>query len=345
MADSIKVALLTEPGGPHLGIYIDCLAANPHIREVSVADSGGAIFKEAQAKWKRRFGEVPTYQDYRTLLSERRPDLVVACYSSSHAPEPIEAALRAGCHVLAEKPACVRPADFERLNTLATQKRRKLMLALATRVNPLVAKARDLVRSGALGKLYGSSMHFIADQARLRKPEYQASWFASKERAGGGHLLWLGIHYVDAAQFISGQMITRVCGFTGNVGGQPINVEDAAAVTLEFQDGMLGTMHSGYYLDHGYHGQIRIWGSDGWLRADLISGEPLEWYLNAGKEVHKLAGPPGRADTYVPFLEAVVDSVRLDTPPPVSGAECLQALRAVFGLYDAASTGRTQNLS
>jgi UDP-N-acetyl-2-amino-2-deoxyglucuronate dehydrogenase len=345
MPESLKVALLTEPGGPHLSIYIDLLGRNPAVTEVSVADSGGAVFAECRERWQTRFGEIPTYLDYRDLLRERRPDLVVVCFASDHAPAPIENALRAGCHVLAEKPACVRADDFERLHHLARQANRHLMLAFATRSNPLVIKARELVRQGALGKLYGATAWFVADQARLRTSAYHDSWFASKKHAGGGNLIWLGIHYVDALQFITGQRIERVCGFAANVGGQPMDVEDTAAVALEFEGGMVGTLQSGYYLDRSYHSQIGIWGADGWLRADLISGAPLEWHLNSEQQVRQLAPPVPAQDAYAPFIQAVLDSVRNGTPPPVESTECLQVLRAVFGLYEAAASGQTRMLA
>jgi predicted dehydrogenase len=246
---------------------------------------------------------------------------------------------------LAEKPACVRAVDFERLHQLARQANRHLMLAFATRSNPLVMKARELVSQGALGKLYGATAWFVADQARLRKPAYHSSWVASKRHAGGGHLIWLGIHYVDLLQFISGQRIGRVCGFTANVGGQPLDVEDAAAVAMEFDGGMLATLQSGYYLDRSYHSQIRIWGAGGWLRADLVSGAPLEWHLNSEQQVRQLAPPVPAEDPYASFIEAVVDSVRNGAPPPVDSAECLHVLKAVFGLYEAADGGHTRKLA
>ena len=47
-------------------------------------------------------------------------------------------------------------------------------------------------------------MHTIADQKRLTDPSYHDRWEASVERAGGGHLIWLGIHFLDMASFITG---------------------------------------------------------------------------------------------------------------------------------------------
>src|SRR5205085_10385360 len=182
------------------------------------------------------------------------------------APPVIAMALDAGCHVLAEKPSCVRVEDFEPLARKAEQKHRHLMLALANRVHPLVQEARRLVREGAIGKLYGVEAHFLADQSRLKREDYRKAWFCSKARAGGGHLIWLGIHWLDLVFYITGRTADQVTGFTGVVGGQPIDVEDAAALALHFDGGALGTLTSGYYLDHGKAAHIQLWGEDGWLR-------------------------------------------------------------------------------
>jgi len=345
MTGRIKAALLTEPEGPHIDIYLDSLASADGIEEVSIADPEGRVFDRARSKMAGRFSGNLAYRDAQVLLRERRPNLVVIAYSADRAPKIIEAALDSGAHVLAEKPACVRAADFERLNARALERKRHLMLAFATRVNPLVRKARALVHEGALGKLYGASLYFIADQTRLRASQYHQSWYASKERAGGGHLIWLGIHYVDLAQFITGQTVARVCGFAENVGGQPIDVEDSASVALEFSGGMLATLQSGYYLDHGYHSQIRIWGSNGWLRTDLVSGSPLEWHLNRASGIEKMASAQGKDNSYRSFVQAAVDAARGISPPPVTGTECLKALEAVFALYQASAAGRVQNIA
>lgn len=346
MLDAIKAALLTAPDGPHLDIYFDSVARGSGLSAISIADSSGASFERLRAKAGSRFATIPTYEDYRQLLEIEKPDLVIAAFSGDQAPVVIETALKAGAHVLAEKPACVRLADFDRVTRLAEEKKRHLMLALATRMNPLVVKARQLVQEGTLGKLYGATAYFIADQTRLSRPGYAKSWYALKDRAGGGHLIWLGIHYVDALQFITGQRISTVCGFAENVGGQPLQVEDSASVVMEFDHGMVATLQSGYYLDRSYHSLVRIWGSEGWLSMDLVSGTPLEWHRNGTEGTNKLAPAEGVVDTLYPaFIQAAIDAARGATPPPVTGAECRNALRAIFALYEASSSGRTQRLA
>ena len=85
----------------------------------------------------------------------------------------------------------------------------------------------------------------------MESHEYWRSWYASKEKAGGGHLAWLGVHYIDLVQFITGQKIQQVCGFVANVGGQPFEVEDSAVLSLRFEGGALGTLTPAYYIECG----------------------------------------------------------------------------------------------
>jgi predicted dehydrogenase len=256
--------------------------------------------------------------------------------------------LDAGCHILAEKPACVRAEDFERLNRKAKESNRHLVLALANRVDPVMLEARRLVKEGKIGKIYGMELHLVADQTRLTRPEYHKNWRARKAQAGGGHLIWLGIHWLDLAMFLTGSQVRAVTGFTANVGGQPLDVEDSAVVAMRMENGAVGTLTSAYFLDKGYHSQLKIWGSQGWLHVQKHPAAPLEWYstVDANPQVHRWEEPwNATTDVYPTFVRAVVRGCAGMEPMPLSGDDSLLALKAVFACYRAAATGRTQDVA
>ena len=169
-----------------------------------------------------------------------------------------------------------------------------------------------------------------------------------KAKAGGGYLIWLGIHWIDLVEHISGDRIREVCGFARNVGGQPIEVEDAAVLAVMFEKGMVGTHHSGYYLDRGYQSLIAIWGSQGWLRGpfDVTQNVPLEWYSTR-------RGSPRGPDLFGDDqCRGRVPAVRPGRGrrcqrrgrAPITSAEGLHVLKVVFGLYRAAETGSVQKI-
>lgn len=343
MATQIRVGLITQEGGAHIDQYLQSLALAEEAVSVSVADpSGKAIPLAAKLLGKKLVG---TYASAKELLGKERPELALVTVDGLAAPPLIESALEAGCHVLAEKPACVRPDDFARLVRLADGKHRLLMLALANRTNAVMQEARRLIREGALGKIYGAEIHIIADQTRLTRPAYQQSWFADPARAGGGHLLWLGIHWLDLSMYLTGSRIQEITGFRGVVGGTPLKVEDSAAAALRFENGSFGTLTSGYYLDAGYHTHLKIWGSLGWMQLDRNS-EQLIWTSSQKPHdgIQQVYSSKDKPQGYPPFVRAAVRATAGLQEPPITAEECLHVLRTVFAFYKAAETGQTQHI-
>lgn len=347
----VKVAVVTEKQGAHLREYFSSLAETREVSSVAVADDSGECFAAAREILKDKLdGE---YRRTADLFEKHKPQMALVSLEPVNAPAAIDAALEAGCHVLTEKPACVRAEDFALLVRKAQSKHLHVMLALANRPHAPVREARRIVQKGLLGKLYGINMHLIADQARLTRADYRDSWRCSKARAGGGHLAWLGIHWLDMAMYITGLKVERVSGFANVVGGQPIDVEDSAAVGLQFSGGVLGTLLSGFYLDktfkehiQPYHSHLQIWGEDGWLRLSTFEDEPLVWYSTRAQDtpaVQRFEYPKGRR-SYQPFVrEAVLASAGL-AEPPITSEECLHVLQAIFSFYRAAETGHAQTI-
>ena len=341
MPQQINVGVITHADGAHLGAYLTALAESETVGGVTLSDPDGATVAEARKILGPKL--TGTYSSPEAMLTQAKPVMALVTMEARLAPPAIAAALDAGCHVLAEKPSCVDVEDFKKLAQKADSAGRHLMLALANRLNPEVQEARRLIQEGKLGKLYGLELHLVADQTRLTRPSYHERWFASKERAGGGHLIWLGIHWLDLAMYLTGSRIVEVAGFTGNVGGQPIDVEDSAAVAMRFENGAFGTATSGYYLDTGYHSHIKIWGEQGWLQIDKHGGLPLQWYSRTEDRpsIHQVENFEG-ASGYTPFVEACVRAAAGLEPPPLTTQDSLRALKTVFASYDAAETGRTQ---
>ncbi len=345
MSEPIKVALLTHAGGAHVDAYLNALAQTDECGTVVLADADGKWEQPARNALGDKLSK--TYRDHGEMLATEQPKLAMISLEAKAAPPVIDEALDADCHVFAEKPACVRVEDFMPLVEKADRKHRYLMLALANRTNPEMVKARELIANGTIGKLYGVEAHIIADQTRLAQSSYHKQWFADKQRAGGGHLIWLGIHWLDLTMHLSGSDIDQVAGFITNIGGQPLNVEDSATAALRFDNGMLGTMTSGYYLDKSYHSHLRFWGSNGWVNLEPMLDQPLTWYTNQGDQAGEVQTWDGSNEPrgYTPFVRAAVQACANMTEPPITSTDSLRALRTVHGIYDAAESGQTVKLT
>jgi len=338
-ARPVDVALLTHAGGAHLTAYLRALAASPAVAGVRVADPDGAILGEARAILGAKLAGAD--RDHAAALADPVPGMALVSMEAVAAPPTIRRALERGCHVLAEKPACTNAADFSALAALADARGRHLMLALANRLNPEVVEARRLLAAGAIGRPLAVEMHLVQDRTRLERPAYQGSWFADPVRAGGGHLAWLGIHWLDLAMHLVGAPIDEVTAFTANVGGQPVRIEDSAVVLLRFAGGALGSLAGGYWLDAGFQSHLRVWGSGGWLSID--GGDPATLRLRAdgdpaeGRTVRTEA--PG--DAYSIFVHAAAEALARGVAPPIDAADSLRVVRTVYAAYRSAGEGRS----
>lgn len=345
MPKTIKVGVLTQADGAHLSDYFQSLAQTDEVEAVAVADASG----QSEALAKKLLGAklTRTYQDADLLLRQAQPDLVIVSRESALAPPVIEAALQAGCHVVAEKPSCVRAEDMQRLVETAQRKHRHLMLAMPNRLHAPVQEARRLVQQGKLGKIYGIEVHLVADQTRLSNEAYRKQWFCSKARAGGGALAWLGILWLDTGLFLSGQKVQEVTGFVGRVGGQAVDIEDAAVLSLRCTSGAFGVLTTGYYLPQGYHSRIQLWGQHGWLRLAAVEESPLEWWsTQVGQEpqVQRYEYPKGGRG-FQAFIRSASRAAAGLGDPPITCEETLHIIKTVYAFYQAAETGRAQTIA
>lgn len=343
---SLDAAVLTGEGGLHLELYFEALTLASEVERVFISDATGCAEPLAQQLLGTKFQE--NIKDRALLLSTIKPQLAIVTLPPASTPAAAADALDAGSHVVSEKPGFLDLADFARLRQKAASNELFLLLALPNRLDPYMLEARRLVAAGEIGKIYGLEIHIIADQTRLGQPAYALDWRAHKSTASGGHLAWLGIHWVDLASYITGSRIAAVAAFTANVGGKGFDVEDSAAITMQFESGTLGTLTSGYYLDKGYDTQLKVWGSEGWVLVQKHTGNPLQWYSSreGGEQPRSMrAVAPEAGGIYASFIRAVVRACLGMNPPPLTADDSMAALRVVRACYRAAETGRSQRVA
>jgi predicted dehydrogenase len=142
-----------------------------------------------------------TFRDYQDLLAIPEIDAVSICLPNAlHAPVTI-AALEHGKHVLVEKPLARSVAEGRAMIAAAEQHKRILMVAFNYRFRGDVQWLKHYIDSGALGEIYYAKAHWMR---RAGIPRL-GSWFVSKEQAGGGPLIDLGVHVLDMAMYLMGE--------------------------------------------------------------------------------------------------------------------------------------------
>ena len=227
-----------------------------------------------------------------------------------HAPQTMQA-LRAGKHVLCEKPMAMNEPEARVMVQTAEQSGQTLGVAYYRRCYPKVQRAKQLLAAGVVGKpvIAELSCHSWFDGQGPR------SWLVDPAKAGGGPLFDIASHRIDVLNFLFGQPL-RASGQLSNV-VHHYAVEDNATVMIEYAGGVRGV------VDVRWHSKVsrdecRIRGTDGEMELSPLNGPDLVYSTASGPGGHETLPP--HANLHYPMLENFVDAVEGKAPPMSSGA-------------------------
>jgi predicted dehydrogenase len=196
------------------------------------------------------------------------------------------AALRAGKHVLCEKPLARTSHEAENMARLATEAGVVAICGFNYRLAPALLQARRMVREGACGDLYQVSGRYLQDFAR--DPSRPLNWRYQAARGGSGALADIGSHLLDCVRWLAGE-INSVIGVkrtvvtqrpvTDRAASEPVDVDDHAAFLTRFDSGALGTFEvSRVASGRGNQLQLEIYGTSGSLVFDWERNNELQYF-------------------------------------------------------------------
>ena len=176
---------------------------------------------------------VEVLTDYRAGLD--RVD-AVSILVPHHLHHPITLdALRAGCHVLLEKPFALTLEEADEMITEAEVQRKTLMIALPHRYRRSTQAFKTIIDSGDYGSLFMLDSFMDEDNR-----EYvTGGWFVKKATLGGGVFFSASAHMLDVMLWIAGEV--QSVSMVGTRAGLPMEGEDSAISVIKFKNGVIGT--------------------------------------------------------------------------------------------------------
>ncbi|MEU5262968.1 Gfo/Idh/MocA family oxidoreductase [Amycolatopsis sp. NPDC021455] len=322
---------------------------------------------EARAKAAaEKFGWEDVETDWRKLVGRDDVGLVDVCTPGDSHAEIAIAALDAGKHVLCEKPLANSVAEAEAMAEAARRARERgvrAMVAFNYRRVPALAHARNLVASGALGEIRHVRSVYLQDW--LSDPQAPMTWRLRKESAGSGALGDLGAHIVDAAQFVTGEVITGVSALTNTFvkqrpaesgGTDDVTVDDTALFLARLSGGAVATFEATRFaLGRKNAMRLEVNGSKASLAFDFESMNELQWYEGAGTEAgfrrilvtepqHPYVGvwwPPGHLlgyeHTFTHEVADLLDAIGAGTDPEPGFDDGLRVQRVLAAVEQSAA--------
>lgn len=310
---------------------------NQNVELVAVCD----INEDRAQAVAEKYG-VKAYTNYEELLSSGSVDAVSVCTPNYlHAPISI-AALKSGIHVLCEKPMATSKAEAEAMIAASKASGKKLMIGHNQRFVASHQKARTLIQSGEIGKIYSFRTAFGHGGPEGWSVEGKEGWFFQKEKAFVGAMGDLGVHKADLLRYVLGEEITEVGSFVETNAKDFADVDDNAVCVLKTESGIIGTLAASWAYVSKEDNSTIIYGEKAILRLEddpthslvvqYVNGEVVKYEL--GKIQSNDEG--GQKNSHV--IEKFVDSILQSQEPPVPGEEGMKSLEVILAALQSNAT-------
>jgi len=342
---AINVGIVgTGIGGTHFNGY----SKVPGVNVVGIVDIDPARAKAVAAKW-----EVPhAFTNHEDLLELKNLDAVSVCTPNSlHVPISIDA-LRAGKHVICEKPMSSTVEDAQRLADeaeKATKKGQIFMMGLNNRYRGEAQLLKQYIDAGDLGELYLGKCGWL----RRSGIPGLGGWFTTKKMSGGGPLIDLGVHALDLCWWLMGapdpvsvsaSVFTKIGRKEWERRGSPgtYDIEDAAVAHIRFANDAAIMVEVSWILNAPTTGfTCEVMGTEG--------GGRIEPNFQIVKDLH---GSPtdlipsaprinGHEQEIVHFISCIRES-----RAPISGArDGLAVQKMLDAIYRSGESGKPISIS
>jgi predicted dehydrogenase len=325
---------------------------------VAVAD----LIPERASELAAKLGLSKVYTSDEELIADPDIDVVCICTPSGLHAEHAIRAMRAGKHVIVEKPMEVTREACDRMVRVQRETGRKLTVISQHRFDPAAILVKEAIDSGKLGKI------ILADASVKwwRKQEYYdvAPWRGTWAMDGGGSLMNQGVHTMDVLQWLVGG-VASVFAHTAT-GAHEIETEDVAVAALKFNCGAIGTLTATTAAFPGLPARIDIYGTEG---SAIIEGDRLKQMVlkngqtftaeDAAKDAVAVAQggtasvkdeatrraafgdkKAGWGDAHRAQILDLIRAIREDGRPLLDGSAARKPVGVILAVYESARTGR-----
>jgi predicted dehydrogenase len=338
-------------GAGYVGLaHIEALRASPTCSLSAIVDPSPAAKKTAAD------ADAPLFVSIDELLSKARPDgIVLATPNQLHVPQALQC-IEADIAALVEKPIAPAVAEGDELVRAVERKRARVLIGHHRAHSPIMAKAKEVVASGVLGRVVA-----VMGSATFFKPEHYFDEGPWRKQPGGGPILINMIHEVHNLRMLCGEIVGVQAIASRAVRNFP--VEDTVAINLQFANGALGS-----FMLSDAAACARSWEQTSQENKAYPSYEDEDCYVIAGTN-GSLSVPTMRLKTYPrpqdrswwkPFDAGRVEMTRQDpirlqmehfgavvrgeVQPLVSARDGLANLRVTEAITRAAATGELVRL-
>jgi len=291
--------------------------------------------RQVEALRKARDLNAKGYMDPEAFLASGLDAVSICTPNNLHCRQTI-AALKAGLHVLCEKPMAASAADATRMIETARKAGRILQINQTFHYLPEYIKIVGLVARGAIGR----PIHVRCIRSGGTTPDKGwspgARWFVSKA-SDGGVILDIGVHMAEMMQWVGGDVAEiAACVDTRT---PDIDVPDNASALMRFKNGATGVLELSWTTPVGA-GHLEIYGTRGTLRVGFSAEHPIELIQPGPKGKPDRVSHPSPAGRVKHSQQRFIDAILGRSPSPTPGELGRRAVALCEAIARAGETGK-----
>jgi predicted dehydrogenase len=290
---------------------------------VAVAEPLGSVAEAAAQRCGAR-----AYVDYRSMVQMTRPDLVLALGRHIDMPEAFRYLVDAGVPFIAEKPWATDDRTVRVLATHAESRGAWVATPFSMRYSQWADVARRVIKTGECGPTSHIVFRMIRPGVR-RYLDYGSPWMLSKEEAGGGVLLNLGVHGFDLCRYLTGEEPEIVSSVVSNA-AHGLEIEDYAHVVMRTPSGAVFHNEVSYTYPRldGDDDERKLATAEAMLRATKSGLRVTD-----AKRDEVIPPPPNYVAEWEAFIGDCLGRIRRGEPPPNTPRDAARAVALVFEAY------------
>jgi len=317
------------------------------VEVAAIADIDEAKVKKTAAT----FGIQGAYTDYRAMLKSEKLDAVSICLPNFLHCEATVEAVKAGCHVLCEKPMAMNVIEASRMIEAAAKARKILMIGFCHRFRPDSQLLKKIIDQGQLGEIYHSQVFAL----RRRGIPGLGGWFTTKSKSGGGGLIDIGVHILDLTMWEMGfpapvsvtgatymkfghkKDYTYVSMWGTPVPGGTYDVDDFATALIRFDNGSTLSLEVSWAANierDSFHSIIL--GDKGGAKLDAF--EELKIYTEQYGRISDVLPKYAREDNVGNEVRHFIDCIRNNKKPISPGEHGLAVQKVLDAIYESSHT-------
>jgi len=338
----VKVGIIGTGGIAHH--HIRTLKARDDAEVVAACDIRPEALEAAAERW-----EIPhLFEDYRALLRLKDLDAVSICTPNYFHSKPALAALRAGKHVMVEKPMAMNAREAARMVEAAHKAGKILVVGFQLRYQAEVQMIKRAIDDGLLGRIL-----YARCQALRRRGIPSWGVFGRKELQGGGPMIDIGVHILEVTHYLMGAprpvAASAACyTYIGDKKPQVVTpwgawdhktytVEDLAVGLIRFEDGSTLSIESSFaaHIERNVRNFV-LMGEKGGATYD-----PPALHTDLSGTMFNLTPSfPGKVDVWERKMGDWIECIRTGRKPVASGEHGLVVQKMLDAMYRSAERGK-----